>query len=184
MPDATTTLTPAERGLTRLDLDGAFTHPHWLAFLCGGLASAGVSVVSGHTVRQSPLRWTGHLLLDSSRARTPLELLDLLALAGTRPAVRDAAAPRLTAFDVQRQPDRQLAVTITADDDLGFLGRFLGRVSLLTLLPSELEIQTVGTVIQDRIVFGGIGRTPPSDELLASLRELLAGLVAAGAFVR
>ncbi len=175
----TASLAPADGGLHRLDLEGAFTHPHWLAFLCGGLSSAGVSVVSGSAHRDSPLRWTSHFLLDSSRARTPLDLLDPVAMAAQRPAVRDPAVPVLTSFETRRRADRQIEVQVQAPDALGFLGRLLSRISLLTLLPSEVEINTVGATILDRLVLGGIGSAPPSDEVLVSLNDLLRGLVAA-----
>ncbi len=177
MPDdATATFTPTRDGQHRLDLEGAFTHPHWLAFLCGGLAATGVSVVSGRAVRDAPMRWTGHFVVDASATRTPLDSLDPVALAGLRPAVRDTAVPRLTSFEVRRRADRRLEVRLEAPDELGFLGRLLSRISLLTLLPSELEIHTVRGTVEDRLVLGGIGGTPPSEEVLGPLEELLTGL--------
>jgi hypothetical protein len=177
LDDAIATLHPAEGGLHRLDLEGAFTHPHWLAFLCGGLSAAGVSVVSGRASRESPMHWSGHFVLDASGSRTPVESLDLVGLSALRPAVRDASPPRLSSFAVGRRTDRQLEVHLEAPDELGFLGRLLSRISLLTLLPSELHIHTVRATIQDRLVLGGIGSTPPSEEVLGSLRELLGALV-------
>jgi hypothetical protein len=177
LDDAIATLHPAEGGLHRLDLKGAFTHPHWLAFLCGGLSGAGVSVVSGHAARESPMHWTGHFVLDARGSRTPVESLDLVGLSALRPAVRDATAPRLASFEVRRRADQQIEVRVEAPDELGFLGRLLSRISLLTLLPSELHIHTVRAMIQDRLVLGGIGTAAPSDEVLGSLTELLGALV-------
>ncbi|MGZ6827047.1 MAG: hypothetical protein ACXVGH_09665 [Mycobacteriales bacterium] len=175
--DATATIREAAGGLHRLELAGAFLHPHWLAFLCGGLAGHGVSVVSGSAVRASPLHWDGQLLLDASSARGPVTDLDAVALAGLRPAVRDAASPRLTAYEVRRLPDRRLEVDVRAPDELGFLGRLLSRISLLTLLPAEVQISTVRGEVQDRLVLSGIGRGTPGDDVDEALRGLLAGLV-------
>jgi hypothetical protein len=174
--ETTALLRPCEDGLHELDLTGVFAHPHWLAFLCGGLAAAGVSVVSGQARRDSPLRWQGRLVLDGRGATTPVTDLDVVALAGTRPMIRDIGSPALTSFQIRRRLDGQLDLQVDAPDELGFLGRLLRRVALLTLVPTEIEIATVRGTIQDRVVLGGIGTAPPSDEVLASLREMLTAL--------
>ena len=166
--DATARVLPQGDGLHRVELVGSFAHPHWLAFLCGGLSAAGVSVVSGRAVSPAVSQWEGHLVVDG-----PAEGLDVLALAGRRPPVRDAAAPVLTAAAVERTPDGALELRIEAPDSLGFLGRLLGRVSLLTLLPTEVEIATVTGTITDRFALSGIGRASPSDDVLTALRTML-----------
>jgi hypothetical protein len=166
--DTTAVLEQAPGGQHRLSLEGAFTHPHWLGFLCSGLSSARVSVVSGSAVRPRPLHWEGHFLVEG-----PVDGLDVLALASTRPLVRDASTPVLTTYAVERRADGQLELRVQAPDSLGFLGRLLSRVSLLTLLPSEIEIATLGGTITDRFVLGGIGIAPPNDEVLGALRSML-----------
>lgn len=171
--DATALVLPAAGGLHRLELMGLFSHPHWLAFLCGGLSSAGVSVVSGSATRTAPMRWEGHFVVDGS-----LDGLDPVALAGTRPSVRDATVPRLSSYQVVRRRDGQLDLTVGAPDALGFLGRLLSRVSLLTLVPSECHIATVDGAIADRFVLGGIGTGALSDDVTAALEDLLRALVA------
>lgn len=171
--EAEVTITPEAGGLHRVALDGPFAHPHWLAFLCGGLSAEGVAVVSGEAVRPEPMRWTGHFLLDGA-----VDGLDVVALAGRRPPRRDATVPHLTSYDVRRQADGQLSLAIEAADSLGFLGRLLSRISLLTLLPSALEISTDAGRISDRFVLSGIGSTAPSDEVLEALKGMLAGMTA------
>ncbi|MCW2673142.1 MAG: hypothetical protein JWP14_1731 [Frankiales bacterium] len=158
-------------GRHRIELAGSFTHPHWLAFLCGGLSAAGVSVVSGRAQRAAPMQWHGHLLVDG-----PIGGVDVVALASRRPAVRDAASPLLTAHSVSRRADGRFELSIEAPDALGFLGRLLSRVSLLALLPAEVEIATVAGRISDRFVLSGIGTTPPDDEVLDALRTMLASM--------
>lgn len=170
--EAAVTITPQVGGLHRIELDGPFAHPHWLAFLCGGLSASGVAVVSGRAVRPEPMRWVADFLVEG-----PVEGLDVAALAGRRPPRRDAAVPHLASYDVQRQPDGQLVLTIEAADALGFLGRLLSRISLLTLLPSALEISTENGRISDRFVLSGIGSAPPSDEVLEALDGMLAAMV-------
>lgn len=171
MGDATAQVLAQPGGLHRVELSGSFPHPHWLAFLCGGLSAVDVSVVSGRAVRTSPLLWEGQLVLDGEVAG-----LDIVALASRRPPMRDAAAPVLSWATVERRTDGLLYLSLEAPDELGFLGRLLGRISLLTLLPAEVEIATVGGRISDRFVLSGVGSSPPSDEVLDALRAMLAGM--------
>jgi hypothetical protein len=152
----------------QVDLDGTYTHPHWLAFLCGGLSGAGVSVVSGRAVRRDGMNWEGHLLVSG-----PVSARDASAFSSTRPITRDAGRLQLTSYTVVRRPDGQLAVQVEAPDELGFLGRLLSRVSLLTLVPSELEIATVSGQIRDTVVLGGIGQSQPSEDVRLALEDLL-----------
>jgi hypothetical protein len=172
--DTTAALEQAPDGMHRLSLEGAFSHPHWLAFLCGGLSAARVSVVSGSAVRPRPLHWEGHFLVAG-----PVAGLDVLTMASTRPAVRDATSPVLSSYSVNRRTDGQLELRVEAPDSLGFLGRLLSRISLLTLLPSELEIATVGGTITDPFVLGGIGTSPPNEEVLTALRSMLGQMLPA-----
>ena len=163
-------------GLHRVELAGSFAHPHWLAFLCGGLSAHGVSVVSGHAARTGPLLWEGHLLVESDFADLDLSDLDIVALAGRRPPMRDAAAPVLSWSVVERRADGLLYLSLEAPDALGFLGRLLGRMALLTLLPTEVEITTVGGRISDRFVLSGIGSSAPSEDVLDALRAMLGNM--------
>ncbi|MFN2537716.1 MAG: hypothetical protein ABR549_06135 [Mycobacteriales bacterium] len=168
---ATAEVLVQQDGLHRVELLGSFPHPHWLAFLCGGLSAAGVSVVSGRAVRSAPLLWEGHLVVAGMVAD-----LDIVALASRRPPTRDAAAPALSWATVERRYDGRLELRLEAADALGFLGRLLGRISLLTLLPSEVEIATEDGRICDRFVLSGIGTSSPGDDVLDALRAMLAGM--------
>jgi hypothetical protein len=171
MTDSSATIRPADAGLQRIELTGLFSHPHWLAFLCGGLSAAGVDVVSGHAMRTAPMRWEAHFLVAG-----PAAGLDVLAMAWTKPEVRDSESPRLSSYALRRRADRQLELQLEAPDSLGFLGRLLSRVSLLALLPSELDIATVGGRIKDTIVLGSIGSGEPPEDLLVALEEMLSRL--------
>ncbi|MCW2542516.1 MAG: hypothetical protein JWM40_68 [Frankiales bacterium] len=151
-----------------VDLGGTYTHPHWLAFLCGGLSAAGVSVVSGRAVRLEGMDWEGHLLVTG-----PVSARDAAALASTRPVTRDPGRLQLTSYTVERRADGQLSMQVEAPDELGFLGRLLSRVSLLTLVPTALEIATVTGHIRDTVVLGGIGHSQPSEDVRVALEDLL-----------
>jgi len=167
---------PAQKvSLHRWDVSGRYRHPHWLVFLCSGLADRGLSVVDGHAVRRGSDVWEGHLDVDASDAVT--EAVDVAELASTPPAGRDSSVPVLREATVLRRVDGLLSVDVTADDELGLLGRFLRRVSVLTLLPVEMTIATQGGLVRDRFVLGGIGGRSPSEEVQAQLERVLAGLV-------
>jgi hypothetical protein len=117
------------------------------------------------------MQWEGQLLVEGA-----VEGVDVVALASRRPTVRDAVSPVLTGHSVSRRADGRVELSLEAPDELGFLGRLLSRVSLLTLLPTEVEIATVGGRISDRFVLSGIGSTPPSDEVLDALRAMLGSM--------
>jgi len=144
-------------------------HPHWLAFLCAGLARQRFSVVSG-TARREGRTWTARLDV----AGTGPLLADPVALASTRPE-RDAAVPRLGAYALVRRPDGLLALSVEAPDELGFLGRLLSRVSVLTLLPVEVDIATDAGTVRDRLVLGGIGSGALGEDVHGALDAMLRG---------
>lgn len=166
--EATATIVADGQGRHRVELGGAFGHPHWLAFLCGGLSASGVSVVSGHAYRRTPLHWEGSFLVEG-----PVAGLDVVRLAADRPSARDAGTPVLSSYAATRRKDDDLELHVEAIDALGFLGQLLRRLSLLTLLPVELEIATVGGRISDRFVLSGIGSSSPSDEVLVAMTSML-----------
>jgi hypothetical protein len=157
----------------RLELAGEFDHPHWLAFLCAGLSAQRFSVVSGRG-RRDGRTWTADFEVVGDG---PL-LSDPVELAGRRPVTRDPAAPVLTSYALSRRADGLLRVELRAPDELGFLGRLLSRVSVLTLLPVELDIATVGGSVQDTIVLGGIGSGTLDDEVQGALDGMLRGFSA------
>lgn len=167
-------------GRSRITVSGSFTHPHWLAFLGSGLAQRGVSIVSGSVVRNPQRVWTGELEVDTSSSPRPLRPQDLVVLASTR-AQPSTAPPRLTGWSVSRRTDGLLDVQFSANDEIGLLGRLLSRLAVLTLLPYEAELCTVGGMATDRIVLGGVAGAVPSAEVELSLRALLGGLEASAA---
>ncbi|MCU1603033.1 MAG: hypothetical protein JWO22_3742 [Frankiales bacterium] len=173
--EATATIETQAGGLHRVELAGSFGHPHWLAFLCSGLSAKGVAVVSGKASRPEPMRWEGHFLLDGQ-----VDGLDVIELAGRRSTVRDSAAPALSSYSVVRRTDGDLELKVQAPDALGFLGRLLSRVSLLTLLPAGLEIATVNGGIVDTFVLSGIGSAAPSAEVVDALEQMLAAMTPQG----
>jgi hypothetical protein len=94
-----------------------------------------------------------------------------------KPANTDVGAPQLRKFQITRRVDSGLEVALEAADQIGFLGRVLGRLSLLMLFPTEIEINTVSGTIRDRLVLRGIGGSPPTATAQSSLETLLRALV-------
>ena len=174
---ATSTITRSLTGFHELRLQGPFPHPHWIAFLFAGLAQSGVSVVSGRAVQDDKQEWDARINLDFKNSKVTPESLDYIALAARKPVSADMTIPRLSRFQITPRYDGSLEVTLEGPDQIGFLGRLLGRLSLLMLFPSELDINTVSGTIRDRIVLRGIMGTLPAQTMKESLETLLKGLV-------
>lgn len=172
------TLLRLPNGLYSLSIKGQFTHPHWMAFLFAGLAMSGISVVSGRAV-QAESGWDAQISLDFSRSNAKPEALDYVAMALQKPLTTDATAPILIKFQITRRVDSSLEVALEGPDQIGFLGRILGRLSLLMLFPTEIEINTVSGTVRDRLVLRGIGGTPPTAVAQSSLETVLRALVRA-----
>jgi hypothetical protein len=163
-------------GLQELHLQGRFYHPHWLAFLLSGLAQFKISLVSGTAqLTEAPLEWDALLRLDFQHSATSPEQIDYGLLA-EKPAVCEASPMQLSTFQITRRPDKALEVRLQGPDQLGFVGRFLTKVSLLGLYPSEVKIDTVAGRISDRIVLNGIAGSPPAETAQAALDTMLRGL--------
>lgn len=162
---------PGRNGLQELSMQGLFPHPHWMVFLLAGLSEKHISVVEGRATQQITYIWDAHFQLDFRRSGLTPETIDYLALSSTR--TTSATTPQISTFELRRRPDRALEITVQGPDQLGFLGKLLGEVSLLALYPTELEIHTVGGHIKDRLVFRGIGGAAPSENIETSLKTLL-----------
>lgn len=159
-------------GFVEVALRGAFSHPHWLAYLLRALAESQVSLVSGRAAQDDALDWDARIVLDFRQSQLQPEQLDYVALAQQRFNTATLAAPQLGGFRIMRRSDLQLETHLEAPDQVGFLGRLLTRVSSLGLFPSAMEIATVGGCIRDRIVFRGIMNKAPTDTVQKSLEAM------------
>lgn len=159
-------------GAVEVALRGAFSHPHWLAYLLRALAESQVSLVSGRAAQNDALDWDARIVLDFRQSQLAPETLDYVALAQQRFNLAALAAPQLGGFRITRRSDLQLEALLEAPDQVGFLGRLLTRVSSLGLFPSAMEIATVGGCIRDRIVFRGILNKAPTDTVQKSLEAM------------
>lgn len=168
----TTLLQKLPDGSVEVALRGAFSHPHWLAYLLRALSESQVSLVSGRAVQGDTLEWDARIVLDFRPSQLQPEKLDYVMLAHQRMDMATLAAPQLGGFRIARRSDLQLEVHLEAPDQVGFLGRLLTRVSSLGLFPSEMEIATVGGRIKDRIIFRGIMNKAPTDTVQKSLEAM------------
>lgn len=168
----TTSLQRLPDGSVEVTLRGAFSHPHWLAYLLRALSESQVSLVSGRAVQNDALDWDARIALDFRQSQLQPEKLDYVALAQQRFNMATLAAPQLGGFRITRRSDLQLEAQLEAPDQVGFLGRLLTRVSSLGLFPSAMEVATVGGCIRDRIVFRGIMNKAPTDTVQKSLEAM------------
>lgn len=160
-----------------LKLEGRFSHPLWVKFLFSGLSDLKVSVISGRAVQQLTDGWNASFVLDFATCTVPPDAIDYLGLITQEQAPAWTPSPRLHDFKVTRLPDQGLEVRVRGPDQIGFLGRFLVKMSLLSLFPTEMSIDTVGGEIEDTFDFHGICGAAPSEAVRQSLESLLGDMV-------
>ena len=133
--------------------------------------------MSGRAI-QTGTEWDARLVLDFRGAEVEPASLDYAALAESKPDLPATVSPRLTRYALTRRNDGSLEVQVEGPDQIGFLGRFLGRLSLVMLFPIEIEINTVLGQIHDRVVLRSIGGIVPDQSAETSLEFLLRGFAA------
>jgi UTP:GlnB (protein PII) uridylyltransferase len=164
-------------GRAALTLDGVFEHPHWLAQLAAALAHDGVSIINGSAMRTSTRAWSASFELDTSMARATFGPR-AISFALRQSPVRTSASVHLLGCTVQRRvPENMISLRVTAEDELGFLGRLLRRLALLALVPIELHITTKEGRIDDEFVLARVGGAAPTKEVEEALSQMLAASV-------
>ncbi|MDR3418723.1 MAG: hypothetical protein P4L83_21325 [Nevskia sp.] len=160
-------------GLYELHLQGRSSNPYWIASLFSGLSELGVSIVSGTAVQNAQSGWNARIALNFRGAQARPDGIDYAALVKRRFDAGTLEPPQLSDFAVAVAEDRSLEITVSAPDQVGFVGRLLLKIASLALFPVELDITTVAGLIRDRIVLRGIGRAAPGEEVRKSLQILL-----------
>lgn len=159
-----------------LAFHGEFLHPHWVAFLFSKLARQQISVMSGRATCQGLALWDASFQLDFKRSAAAPEHLNYLAMTEEE-ELPASAAPQLSSYQIVRRPDESLEIWVQGPDQIGFLSRLLGRLSMLGLFPREMLIDTVGGRIQDVLVFRAIGGAAPNESTRQRLDAVLRGWV-------
>lgn len=173
----TANIHPSALGHHELTIEGHLTHPLWVGHLFTGLAQWQISVLSGRAVQTDIQHWQSRFTLDFSKSRAVPHNLDYIMLAQRKSSSVDVQNPKLSRYELFRRPDQALEVRLEGPDQIGFLSRLLGRFSLLMLFPAEIEINTVGGVIRDRVVFRGFAGSVLDDNARVALDTLLKGFV-------
>lgn len=146
----------------------------WVGNLASGLARNGLSITHGKVFREGAIGWHGHIALQSGFASTPPERIDYRQLVSAE-ADRAATAISIDSFILRptRENGGELFLEIKGDDQHGFLGAFLGRLSFYSLFPVYMEIETSGGWIHDRFWLTAIGGGRPAEVVVAALRGTL-----------
>ena len=165
-------------GQHELSIQGHLSHPHWVVWLFSGLSHLKIDVVSGQITRTPSLSWDARLRLDFANSTTLPERLDYIVMAQSKPAIVDLSPPQLNRFQITRR-ENGLEVWLEGPDQSGFLGRLLGKLSLLMLFPAQITIATIAGRINDRVLLQGIGGSVPAPNSEASLNALLQSFVTA-----
>jgi hypothetical protein len=166
-------------GTYELSLNGRIHRPHWVVQLFAALSQLQVSIVSGYANQEKPGEWKSRFVLDFSNSSADPKHLDYTAFTEQTGSGERASAPKLTRFDLTRRADLLLELKLEGPDQIGFLASILGRVSVLALFPSSMEINTLRGQIRDVVVLRGIGDRGPSDAAYQSLERMLRSFVVA-----
>ena len=158
-----------------LRIQGFFAYPHWMVSLLSGLMESQIAVVTGKAVQDRQQQWDARFRLDFQRSKSSPENVPYIVLTQRRAASNFSEPLRLTHFQIERRADQSMEVRLEGPDQLGFLGRLLCEMSLLALFPVEMDINTSGGNINDKIVFRGFGGLAPGPHIDAALENLLNG---------
>ncbi|MCE9530214.1 MAG: hypothetical protein K8T89_03625 [Planctomycetes bacterium] len=163
-------------GRYELTLKGSFPF-QWPGNLASALAALRINVISG-VARKENLTWQATFKLDCKRYLGTPDRIDFTELAKKEPDHLPEEAIRLSAFTLQHLPSGELEAIVCGPDQIGFLARFLRRISILGLFPRSFELDTVREQVRDRFVLGCIGTLMPPPSLVAVLNSTLQTLVA------
>lgn len=163
-----------------LKIRGRMPH-NWIVNLSAGIAGAGVSVERGVARKVSAAIWEGKFELKPLAFGVDPAGIDYLRYVRTAAAKTDSRALSIDDFTLRLSTASQDAINleVRADDQPGFLGAFLGRLSFFSLFPEEMVIETAGGKVFDRFRIKGVGGQVPSEVVLTALRRNMEGLRAA-----
>lgn len=159
-----------------LKIRGRMPH-NWIVNLSAGIAGAGISVERGTARKVSASIWAGKFELKPLAFSADPAGIDYLRFVRTA-AKTDSRAFAIDDFSLRLPTASRDAINleIRADDQPGFLGAFLGRLSFFSLFPEEMVIETTGGKVFDRFRVKGVGGQVPSEAVLTALRRNLEGL--------
>jgi hypothetical protein len=153
---------------------GGRLRPGWCGNLATGLAARGVDVVSGRAVTVAVGQWSAEFQLRCSESLQPSrgELVRLL-VAEARAGF--ATPIRLVRYSLERSESHggSLALEVAGLDELGFLAALMRRLAYFSLFPVELQLETVGPRVRDRLWLRGAGGRRPSPRAERALRASL-----------
>jgi hypothetical protein len=153
--------------------------PGWCGNLADGLAGRGIGIVRGHAVMVSAGTWHAEFELDCMRGTEPTPeqlgcLLDTEARAGFTTPIE------LLGFRLEDSETRGgcLRLEVEGRDRVGFLAALLRRLAYFSLFPVELDLETSGERVQDRLWLRGGGASVPRPATRAALAASLQALAA------
>lgn len=153
--------------------------PHnWVVNLSAGIAGAGISVERGAARKVSASKWDGNFELKPLSFSVDPAGIDYLHFVRTAVAKTESRAFSIDDFSLRIPTATRDAINleIRADDQPGFLGAFLGRLSFFSLFPEEMAIETKGGKVFDCFRIKGVGGQIPSEAVLTALSRNLDGL--------
>jgi len=164
-------------GYASLRLTGML-RPGWCGKLATGLARRGIGIESGHAATVSAGNWRAEFQLVGPAEPAPSRI-DIGRLLSARDRAGFTTPIVLERFSLTRSETRGgcLALAVEGEDRVGFLAALLRRLAFFALFPVELQLDTLGMQVSDRLwLRAGGGRAPraeTADALAASLTALV-----------
>jgi hypothetical protein len=173
----TSSITKTAEGLYELSMSGRLHRPHWVVQLFAALSQLHVSICSGYATQDDAGGWQSKFVLDFSNSSANPQELDYATFTEQTATGDRSGTPKLSRFELKRRADQFLVLKVEGPDQIGFLAAILNRVSILSLFPSSLEIDTYKGEIRDAIVLRGISGRGPSDAAYQTLERMLRAFI-------
>lgn len=150
----------------------------WADRFTRGVASAGVSILSGVARLQPSGSWSADFLVSPSAGGDDPATIDYLSFTRDPSAVPSplhAPPLALDAFDVDGSPDHGgfVYLEVRGPDRVGFLGALLRILGDRGLVPHEMWIATRYGEARDRFLLAATDGRSPSDEQRQALESAL-----------
>lgn len=156
-----------------VSLSGRFSSG-WTGGFTQAVSRLGFNIESGFAARNQRGHWTAEFDLSATPIAADPFTVDFQALVEAPPAAGPLPPLRLHRYSLLRAAgESRVVLTVDAPDQIGFLAALLTPLSMFSLFPVEMTIDTVRAVVHDRFHLRSTAGRAPSDEALLSVRQWL-----------
>ena len=169
--EASATVSVLDYARSQVRLQG-FYRPAWLVGMCAGLAERGVSITRAHGTTTDGW-WQAELEILPPHGLDP-HSIPYAQLAELMPDAVPGSL-QLERYSLTESPEHggTLRLELEAEDNLGFLGRVLSLLAMLSLFPLAVQIETRSGRAHDCFWLSGVGKAVPTPQSRLVLERML-----------